>query len=70
MSKKNSELVDNKQFNNLLDWFESHYTPGEKGANGKPRSAMLTMKGIKGNIVVQMIYDSDLKEVYPFIKND
>ena len=68
--KKKGDLVDNKEFNSMLDWFESHYAPGDKGANGKPKSAMITLKGIKGNIVVQMIYESDLAEVYPFIKND
>jgi len=50
----------------LLDWFEKHYYPGQiEPTNGKKKAAEMTMKGIRGNIVIRMMYEQDLypKEV-------
>ena len=57
---KNGETISNKQANELIDWFESHYTPGELKENGKPSGAEIVVKGIKGNIVIRMVYFDDL----------
>ena len=62
--KNNSELIDDVQVKSLLDWFESEYTPGEKGKNGFPRAANLMIKGIKGNVIIRMIYEKDYRDLH------
>lgn len=45
----------------MLDWFEENYTPGELGGNGNPRAAEIVTKGVKGNIVIRMMYEKDIR---------
>ena len=51
-------------FQGIIEWFESHYNPGEKGENGNPRAAELFFKGVKSEIVIRIMYLEDARLVY------
>lgn len=59
----NPEIVKTEGLPDLLQWFEEHYTPGENGENGKPRAVNLEMNGIKGKILIMMMYEYDAKRI-------
>ena len=53
-------LVEDKNFISFVAWFEKNYSPGEKGVNGNPRGAELLLKGIKGNIIIRIMYEENM----------
>lgn len=42
----------------LMDWFEAHYSPEDRGIDGKPKGAAFTIKGAKGNVVLTLYYEN------------